>query len=122
MAGQGWSNISTSAIHYLLRVCNQEIFEFITPSDKDVFHHFWMIFKSQQVYLNKVGSLLDMTYSLHHISWLFPSGGWVKLNCDGFVNQHSRASYSGLMRDSLGHFIHDFTVNLGICPITVAKI
>ena len=63
-----------------------------------------------------------MTYSLHYISWRLPRKGWVKLNYDGSVNQHLQGSCGGLLRDSLGLFLHGFAVNLDICPITVVKV
>ena len=48
--------------------------------------------------------------------------GWIKLNCDRSVLSNRKASCCGLARDESRQFLHGFSVNLGICPITVAEI
>ena len=37
-----------SAVHFLWRVRNEELFQLATPSIKDMFERFWSIFQSQR--------------------------------------------------------------------------
>ena len=98
----GWSEIFGMAIHYLWRIRNEETFDSCVPSDTDVFYRFWIVFKSQQLYVDKVSSsLFSKSTTLKHISWSLPVEGWIKINCDGSVNQQRKASSGGLARDAL---------------------
>ena len=84
-----------------------------------------MVCKSQQAYHERLGLHSDLVYTLQYISWNFPPEGWVKLNCDGSVNQHKRASCGGFMHDVASFFFffwRGFAMNLGSCPIMVAKV
>ena len=46
----------------------------------------------------------------------------MKLNSDGSMNKEHHAACGGIVRNELGQFAESFVVNLGVCPITVAKI
>lgn len=49
--------------------------------------------------------------------------GWIKLNSDGSVRNGGRqASCGGLLRNELGHFLDEFSCNLGSCTIMQAKL
>ena len=51
-----------------------------------------------------------------------PPPSWFKLNLDGLVLQHIlSATYDGILRDSMGRFISDFSANLCNCSTTMAE-
>ena len=56
-------------------------------------------------------------------SWVCPPLNWVKLNCDGVVNQGGlSASCEAVIRNSDGEFILAFLVRLGGCTIITAEL
>ena len=120
--GFSWPNIFASGVHYLWKIRNQEIFDLITPSQDDIFAKFWSVFRSQHLYSDLSNPLDRPVKNTSFISWGWPAMGWIKLNCDGSVLINRKASCGGLARDESGQFLHGFSVNLGICPITVAEI
>ena len=50
----------------------------------------------------------------HLVRWLPPPTGHLKLNSDGSVRDSGHAAAGGLLRDSLGHWKHGFSANIGI--------
>ena len=46
LLGFTWAQLFAIAIHYLWCVRNQEIFDHHTPSDEEIFHRFWIVFRS----------------------------------------------------------------------------
>jgi len=56
-------------------------------------------------------------------SWVCPPLNWVKLNCDGVVNQGGlSASCGGVIQNSDEEFISAFSVRLGGCTIITAEL
>ena len=87
--------------------------------DDDIFYCFWLVFKGQNLCAGQLVSCTTFRRNqLLNISWSLPTEGWIKINSDGSVDQHSRASCGGLLRNSLGHV----AANLGICPISTAEV
>ena len=64
IAGQNWTRVFASGIHYLWRIRNQEIFEGLVPSDDDIFNRFWVVFKSQILYVDCIEQTVPIK-SLH---------------------------------------------------------
>ncbi|KAL4343285.1 hypothetical protein AHAS_Ahas11G0063100 [Arachis hypogaea] len=64
--------------------------------------------------------------SLHkkeQVGWEPPEEGWIKLNVDGSVLQlGSRGACGGLLRNFRGRMLVGFSMNIGTCTITMAKL
>ena len=100
IAGNSWPCVFASAVHYLWRIKNQENFQFITPSEDDIFSRFWLVFKSQNLYVDYVDrSNLTKTHRVIHIAWSCPQEGWIKANSDGSVAHNKKASCGGILRN-----------------------
>ncbi|CAN1128005.1 Putative ribonuclease H protein At1g65750 [Linum perenne] len=58
-----------------------------------------------------------------NIAWESGPPDWATVNTDGAVIQDSgRAAAGRLIRDSLGHCLTAFTMNIGRCSITRAEL
>jgi len=65
----------------------------------------------------------DTEFTESDNSWVCPPLNWVKLKCDGVVNQGGlSASCGGVIRNSDGEFILAFSVRLGGCTIITAEL
>ncbi|XLT87235.1 hypothetical protein HN873_008988 [Arachis hypogaea] len=72
--------------------------------------------------MEKSNSLLSLTRE-ELIGWEAPNWNWTKLNVDGSVNQPgSKGTCGGLIRDWMGRTIAGFSMNIGVCTITMAEI
>ena len=58
----------------------------------------------------------------HLVRWLPPPVGRLKLNSDGSVRASGYAAAGGLIRDSLGHWKHGYSVNIGITSSLEAEL
>ncbi|KAL4314895.1 hypothetical protein AHAS_Ahas15G0130800 [Arachis hypogaea] len=57
------------------------------------------------------------------VRWFPPIEGGLKLNVDGsFVSHSNGAACGGAIRNHLGHFLKEFTCNLGSCSIMQAEL
>ncbi|CAN1748078.1 Putative ribonuclease H protein At1g65750 [Linum perenne] len=57
------------------------------------------------------------------LSWIPPPDGWVKINIDGSVIQHTNsAAAGGIIRDGQGRKLEAFAANLGTCSIMRAEL
>lgn len=57
------------------------------------------------------------------IDWVFPSGGWAKVNIDGVSKGNpGLVGGGGVIRDSTGSWLIGFPVNLGNCFSILAKL
>ncbi|KAK4476924.1 hypothetical protein RD792_016092 [Penstemon davidsonii] len=55
--------------------------------------------------------------------WKEPPPGWMKLNTDGSaLLKERKAAVGGLLRDNMGGWSFGFSMNLGACTITEAKL
>ena len=57
-----------------------------------------------------------------YIGWLPPPWPWCKLNTDGFCRKDKRAGASGIIRDSVGHWITGFCMNIGESSVLMAEL
>ncbi|CAN1229009.1 Putative ribonuclease H protein At1g65750, partial [Linum grandiflorum] len=63
------------------------------------------------------------TTTVVNFSWLSPSPEWVAPNFDGSVIlEAGKAAAGGLFRDSDGRCLAAYSMNLGICSITIAEL
>ena len=56
------------------------------------------------------------------VRWNPPPRDCLKLNSDGLVLNHFKASYRGIIRDHNDNFVLGYNVNLGTCTITQAEV
>ena len=76
IASQSWSCVFASAVHYLWHSRNKEIFAFLTTAKDDIFNMFWLVFKSQKLYVACVDrSNLTRSHHVIHIAWNFSQEG-----------------------------------------------
>ena len=123
IAGQNWTRVFASGIHYLWRIRNQEIFEGLVPSDDDIFNRFWVVFKSQILYVDCIEQTVPIkSVHVRNIAWSFSDEGWVKANSDGSVNHLHLASCDGLLQSHMRQFLGGFAANLGSCPIAIVEV
>ena len=63
-----------------------------------------------------------MPCSMTFVGWDSSPEGWIKVNSDGSVVALSKAACGGVLRNTFGDFLGGFSVNLGVCPITIAEV
>ena len=89
----------------------------------ELFSKFWAVFHGNLMTLDFTGSQLPHhNRSLQFIDWDHSLEGWTKINSDGLVLSASKASYGGLLRNSVEEYLGGYSVNLGVCPITIFEV
>ena len=116
---QPWCYIFGSALYFLWRTSNEEIFQALTPSSEEILHYFWTFF-----HRNHILGLMKSRFKLHHGQLVFisrsaPNDHWFKCNNDGLVHASGSSTCGGVLRDNLGLFICAFATNVGHCPMVV---
>ena len=56
------------------------------------------------------------------IGWQPPPWPWYKLNTDGSIRNSWDAGAGGVIRDSVGHWISGFCMNIGECSVVMAEL
>ena len=56
------------------------------------------------------------------IGWLPPPWPWCKLNTDGSCRKFQGAGAGGLLRDSIGHWISGYCINIGESSVLMAEL
>ena len=63
-----------------------------------------------------------MTRVERWICWTAPLWPWVKLNTDGAKKSSGNAGAGGLICDYRGNWLADYSVNLGVCSVTLVEL
>ena len=121
--GHCWSHIFGSALHYLWRVRNEEVFQQSTPNPIQIYDRFWHYFKRNLIPIVVGDSILtSQGRNLSYITWMTPTDTWLKINSDGSVRNHNIAACGGILRDADGNHVRSFATNIGFCPVVVAEL
>ena len=93
-------------MHILWYIRNEELFQALTPSPDEMFHHFWSSF-----HRNHIPSVLGvhvLVTSLHQISfvnWFAPIDLWLKFSSDGSMHGSGSAACGGVLHDNSSRFV-----------------
>ena len=87
--------------------------------------HMFLLAREYDYYLNLMDAARKKipNVTVVMVAWIPPPRHWIKINTDGsFISESEVATCGGIARNYEGNFLTTWTINLGCCSITVAKL